>query len=117
MEKFCCSIPVDITIKGIPVLPHGLKGIFISQCAIIGKNCTIFQQVTIGSNMLTGSKGFGGPIIGDNVLIGAGAKIIGNVKIGSNVKIGANAVVVKDIPDNATVVMVAPRIIIHKKND
>lgn len=54
----------------------------------------------------------GGISIGDNVMIGAGAKIIGKVKIGSNVKIGANWIVVEDIPDNATVVMHKPRIII-----
>lgn len=53
-----------------PHLPHGLRGIFISHNAFIGKNCTIFQQVTIGEG-----KG-GAPIIGDNCLIGAGAKII-----------------------------------------
>ena len=54
----------------------------------------------------------GNVIIGDNVYIGAGAKILPNVKIGNNVKIGANAVVIEDIPDNATVVMQKPRIII-----
>ena len=58
--------------------------------------------------LLGGGKG---PIIGDNVFIGAGAKIIGNVKIGNNVKIGAGSVVVEDIPDNCTVVMHKPRII------
>lgn len=51
------------------------------------------------------------PILGNNIFIGAGAKIIGGVRIGDNVKIGANAVVVKDVPDNATVVGVPARII------
>ena len=73
--------------------------------AIIGKNCTIFQQVTIAH---------GGVRIGDNVLIGAGAKILPQVTIGNNVKIGANCVVVEDIPDNSTVVIQKPRIIIKK---
>lgn len=94
-----------------PNLPHGIKGIFISDCAHIGKNCTILQQVTIGSK-IPGDKS--GPIIGDNVFIGAGAKIIGNIKIGNNVKIGANCIVVEDVPDNATVVAQKPRIIIKK---
>lgn len=54
----------------------------------------------------------GGVKIGDNVLIGAGAKILPRVHIGDNVKIGANCVVVEDIPDGATVVLQKPRIII-----
>lgn len=70
----------------------------------IGKDCVIFQQVTIGSNTLADSKNQGAPTIGDNVYIGAGAKIIGNVHIGNNVRIGANTTVTKDIPDNSTVV-------------
>lgn len=56
-------------------------------------------------------KGGGCPIIGDNVYIGAGAKIIGKVKIGNNVRIGANAVIVKDIPDNCVVINSDIRII------
>lgn len=52
-------------------------------------------------------------MIGDNVYIGAGAKIIGNVRIGDNVRIGANCVCAEDIPDNATVVLPKPRIIVH----
>lgn len=59
--------------------------------------------------------GGGSPVIGDNCLIGAGAKIIGPVKIGNNVKIGAGCVVAVDVPDNATVVMHKPRIIIRKR--
>lgn len=90
--------------EGIPIFPHGLNSIFISGGAKIGKNVVIFQQVTIGSNTLVDSKMRGYPTIGDNVYIGAGAKIIGNVKIGNNVRIGANAVIVKDIPDNCVVV-------------
>ena len=89
-----------------PNLPHGLYGIIVSHNAVIGKNVTIFHQVTIG-------EGNGGaPTIGDNVYIGAGAKIIGGITIGNNVKIGANCVVFMDIPDNCTVVSPKPRIII-----
>lgn len=89
-----------------PNLPHHLNGIIISHFAVIGKNCTICQQVTIAQDENNKSA-----IIGDNVLIGAGAKIIGNVKIGDNAKIGANAVVVTDIPANATAVGVPARVI------
>ena len=90
---------------GIPHFPHGIYGIIISGQARIGTNCTIFHQVTIGTN------GKGVPIIGDNVLIGAGAKILGPIRIGDNVKIGANAVVTTDVPDNCTVVCAQPRIL------
>ena len=91
--------------EGIPTLPHGLSGIFINPKAVIGRNCTIFQQVTIGEAHEKA------PVIGDNVLIGAGAKIIGGIHVGDNVKIGANCIVVEDIPANSTVVMHKPRII------
>lgn len=95
-----------------PRLPHHLNGIIISHYAKIGKNCTIHQQVTIAQDENNESA-----TIGDNVFIGAGAKIIGKVKIGDNVKIGANAVVVKDIPANATAVGVPARIIPHNIED
>ena len=90
-----------------PYLPHGLYGIVVSHQAVIGKNATIYHQVTIG-----GVKG-GDPIIGDNVYIGAGAKIIGKIQIGNNVRIGAGCIVAGDIPDNCTVVCQKPRIIVR----
>ena len=95
------------------VTPHGLAGIFISYGARVGKGCTIFHQVTIGSNTLPDSRGRGAPVIGDNVYIGAGAKIIGGVTVGDNARIGANCVVTFDVPANATVVQEAPRVILH----
>ena len=112
-EKFNSGISLESDIKGEVVLPHGLNGIFISQGAVIGENCVIFHQVTIGSNTLKDSKNQGAPIIGNNCFIGVGAKIIGNVTIGNNVRIGANCVVTKDVPDNATVVLGENRIILH----
>ena len=114
MEKHNANIPYTTQIDGAPTLPHGLSGIYISAGAKIGKNCVIFHQVSIGSNTLPGSKGQGFPTLGDNVYIGVGAKIIGNVKVGNNVRIGANCVVMEDIPDNATVVLERPRIIIRE---
>ncbi len=98
-------------IKSEPCFPHGMKSIFISGSAVIGDNCTIFQQVTIGSVTLPDSKGFGAPVIGDNVYIGAGAKIVGAVTVGNNVRIGANTVVYQDVPDNSVVVSGAQRVI------
>ncbi len=107
------SIPLQTKFAGAPTFPHGLHGIFVSVGAEIGTNCTIFHQVTIGSNTLSDTKRPGAPIIGNNVYIGAGAKIIGGVRIGNNVRIGANCVVVKDVPDNATVVLAEPKVIVH----
>ena len=91
-----------------PHLPHGLNGIIVSHNAVVGKNCTVFHQVTIG-------EGRGGaPVIGDGVLIGAGAKIIGGVHIGSGAKIAAGCVVMEDVPAGA-VVLPAPVQIIERK--
>lgn len=111
MHEHGAGIPVTASIAGKPSFPHGFYGIFISSGAVIGKNCTIFHQVTIGSNTLAGTKKPGAPVIGDNVYIGAGAKIIGGIRVGNNVRIGANCVVTKDIPDNSTVVLSSPRLI------
>ena len=109
--KNCASMGTNLEESAVfltpPQLPHGLYGIIVSKNAQIGRNATIFHQVTIG-------QGNGGaPTIGDNVYIGAGAKIIGNIRIGDNVKIGANCVVFTDIPDNCTVVLPKPRILMH----
>ena len=114
LEKFGGSIGLETQFAGVPVFPHGFQGVFISEGATIGKNCVIFHQVTIGSNTLQDSDKAGSPTIGDNVYIGCGAKIIGNVRVGNNVRIGANCVISKDVPDNATVVAAAPRVITHE---
>lgn len=124
-HRFCCSricyrnnasIEEQTKIGGGRItFPHGMNGILISAGAVIGENCTIFHQVTVGSNTAEGSRHIGSPQIGDNVYIGAGAKIIGGIKIGNNVRIGANCVVVEDVPDNATVVMQKPRVIVHNE--
>lgn len=93
---------------GKPWLPHNLRGIHISDQAVIGKNCTIYHQVTVGIAEAGGKA----PVIGDNCILGAGCKIIGDIRIGNNVKIGANCVVHFDVPDNATVVCEKARIIL-----
>lgn len=111
LDKKGSYIGYGSNFKDIPCFPHRIRGIFISGEASIGRNCVIFQQVTIGSNTLKDSKKQGSPIIGDNVYIGAGAKIIGNVKIGDNVRVGANCVITSDIQDNCVVVLEKPRII------
>lgn len=85
-----------------PHLPHGPNGIICGNDARIGADVTIFHQVTISG---------GGVVIGNHVMIGAGAKILPNVRIGNHVKVGANCVVVEDVPDYATVVSQKSRII------
>lgn len=89
-------------------IDHGM-GVVIGETTVIGNNVTLYQGVTLGG---TGKeRGKRHPTIGDNVVIGAGAKILGNIRIGNNVQIGANAVVIKDVPDNCTVVGVPGKII------
>lgn len=105
------SVAWNARFAGEPCFPHGMKSIFVSGAAQIGKNCVIFQQVTIGSVMIPDSNGRGAPVIGDNCYIGAGAKIVGKVRIGDNVRIGANAVVYKDVPDNSVVVVGGTRVV------
>lgn len=90
---------------GVPVLPHGLHGVYISRYAKIGADCWIYQNVTIGE---VNRKA---PQVGDRCLIGAGAVLVGNIVIGNDVKIGAGAVVSCNVPSRITVVAPPPRFI------
>lgn len=86
---------------------HGM-GVVIGETAIVGENVTFFQGVTLGG---TGKEiGKRHPTLGDNIVVGAGAKILGNITIGSNSYVGANAVVLQSVPENTTVVGVPGRI-------
>lgn len=98
-------IGAGAVIEGIPTLPHGLHGVYISRLARIGAGCRIYQNVTIGE------AGGAAPRIGEGCLIGAGAVLVGGITIGSHVKIGAGAVVGTDVPDGCTVVAQPPRIL------
>ena len=92
--------------KGL-FIDHG-RGVVIGETTIIGDNCLLYQGVTLGG---TGKdKGKRHPTLGDNVMVGAGAKVLGPINIGSNVKVAANAVVLSDIPENCTAVGVPARI-------
>ncbi len=92
--------------KGL-FIDHGM-GVVIGETTIIGDDVKMFHGVTLGG---TGKdKGKRHPTIGNNVEIGAGAKVLGDIKIGDNVKIGANAVVLKDVPKNHIAVGVPARI-------
>lgn len=99
------SIPLNVAESGLS-LPH-YGTIVINGNAHIGKNCRIMSGVCIGS---TNGRNCAA-VIGDNVYIGAGAKIIGSITIGDNVCIGANAVVVKCVPNGVTVAGVPAKII------
>jgi serine O-acetyltransferase len=105
------AISFNAKFSEAPVLPHGTKQIVITGDVKIGKNCVIFQQVTIQGDYLANSKFFGSPVIGNNCYIYPGAKIIGNITIGNNVIIGANTVVTQDIPDNSMVCVGKEKII------
>jgi serine O-acetyltransferase len=92
--------------KGL-FIDHGM-GVVIGETSIIGNNVTMFQGSTLGG---TGKEtGKRHPTVGDNVVIGAGAKILGNITVGNNSYVGANAVVIKNVPHNATVVGVPAHI-------
>lgn len=82
-------------------IDHGM-GIVIGETATIGNNCTIYHGVTLGGTGKDVNKRH--PDLGNNVMIGCGAKVLGPIRIGNNVKIGANAVVTKPVQDNITVV-------------
>jgi serine O-acetyltransferase len=88
-------------------IDHGM-GVVIGETSVIGDDVLLYQGVTLGGTGL--EKGKRHPTIGNNVVIGTGAKILGNITIGDNSYIGANAVVIKDVPPNSTVVGVPGRI-------
>lgn len=112
--KFLARLIMNVTRRttGIEIHPaaqigknlfidHGM-GVVIGETAVIGDNCTIYQGVTLGGTGKEHNKRH--PTLGNNVVVGAGAKVLGNITIGNNVKIGANSVVLKDVPDDCTVV-------------
>lgn len=93
--------------KGL-FIDHG-TGVVIGETAQIGDNCVIYQGVTLGG---TGhEQGKRHPTLGDNVMVGSGAKVLGPVKIGNNSKIAANAVVLCDLPADCTAVGVPARVV------
>jgi serine O-acetyltransferase len=91
-------------------IDHGM-GVVIGETAIIGDDVTLYQGVTLGG---TGkSIGKRHPTIGDKVVVGAGAKVLGNITVGENCRIGSGSVVLRDVPDNSTVVGVPGHIILR----
>ncbi|SFV63654.1 Serine acetyltransferase [hydrothermal vent metagenome] len=97
--KYHCDISHTATIHPSVTFPHPIAIVIGSQ-ATIHKNCSIYQNVTIGSNFDSDNSM---PTIEANTLIGTGAKLIGNITVGKNCIIGANAVVTKSVPNNSIV--------------
>ncbi len=95
-------------IGGSVFIDHGM-GVVIGETAIIGDYCLIYQGVTLGGTGKESGKRH--PTLGDNVVVGAGAKVLGNLEVGSNVRIGAGSVVLRDVPPDSTVVGIPGRII------
>jgi serine O-acetyltransferase len=91
-------------------LPHP-QGTILGA-AVIGRNALIFQQVTLGAKQLDNRFDILlRPHLGDNITVGAGARILGGIKVGSGATIGANAVITKDVPDGATMVSAGSRML------
>ena len=89
-------------------IDHGM-GVVIGETTVIGDNCTLYQGVTLGGTGKDHGKRH--PTLGDNVLVGAGAKVLGPFRVGDNARIAANAVVLREVPEGATVVGVPGRIV------
>jgi len=95
-------------------IDHG-EGVVIGATTIIGDDVLIYQQVTLGG---TGKEqGKRHPTLGNNVIVGAGAKVLGNITLGDYVRVGAGSVVVEDVPEYSTVVGVPGRIVQKKYRD
>ncbi|MDY6848155.1 MAG: serine O-acetyltransferase [Thermodesulfobacteriota bacterium] len=92
-------------------IDHGM-GVVIGETAEIGENCTLYHGVTLGGTSWAKEKRH--PTLGDNVIIGSGAKVLGPFTVGSGSKIGSNSVVVKEVPPNSTVVGVPGRMVISE---
>ncbi len=133
---FLCRASRSALLNGLPSLAHLLSylnqvifGIEISsKCAIgpgiffphtsgtvvgaskIGRNVTIFQGVTLGARQIDMGYNLSlRPVLGDNVVVGAGAKVLGGISLGDNVKVGANSVLLRSVPANATVAGIPAR--------
>ncbi len=93
-------------------IDHGM-GVVIGETAIIGDDCLLYHQVTLGGMSSKDEKRH--PTLGNHVMVGTGAKILGNIHIGDNVKIGANCIVIHDVEAGKTVVGVPGQILVKNK--
>ena len=95
-------------------IDHGM-GVVVGETAEIGDDCTLYHGVTLGGT--TWRKGKRHPTLGNDVVVGAGAKVLGPIMVGNGARIGSNAVVVKDVPEGATVVGIPGRVVQRKVPD
>ncbi len=93
--------------KGL-VIDHGM-GVVIGETTVIGDNCVLYQNVTLGGTGKDSGKRH--PTLGNNVMIGAGAKVLGPFKVGDNARVAAGAVVLSEVPPNSTAVGVPARVV------
>ena len=107
------ELPCEVPIGKNFVIEHS-GGIVVSGFAKFGDNCRIRNGVVIGLSRVSDPCA---PVFGNNVDIGAGAKVLGNIRIGNNVFIGANAVVLQDVPDNSIAVGVPATIKARRHHD
>jgi serine O-acetyltransferase len=111
IERFI-EIATGISIPAAAEIGPGLRihhfgGIILHSAVRMGCNCTLYQGVTIGTDGISEAA----PVLGNNVMVGAGAKILGKIALGDGCKVGANAVVVHSFPDNAVLVGIPARIV------
>lgn len=105
---FSASIPARAEIGEGTVCEHRGIGVVVHPGAVIGRRCRILPHAVVGGR--GGDGRTGAPRIGDDVLIGTGAKILGPVQVGDGAKVGANAVVLEDVPAGATAVGIPARV-------
>ncbi|MCM1339693.1 MAG: serine O-acetyltransferase [Muribaculaceae bacterium] len=114
MISYCTRIVTGIEIHpGAKIgrrffIDHG-EGVVIGETTVIGDDVLIYQQVTLGGTGKESGKRH--PTLGNNVIVGAGAKVLGNITVGDYVRVGAGSVVVEDVPERSTVVGVPGRIV------
>jgi len=91
-------------------IDHGM-GVVIGETCEVGRDCTVYQGVTLGGTSLAGGKRH--PTLGDNVVVGVNAAVLGAITVGDDAKIGAGSVVVKDVPPRSTVVGIPGRVVLQ----
>ena len=109
--KYGISIPYNTRVGGGLYIGH-FGGIVVNQGAVIGRDCNINHNVTIGVKF--GGRNAGLPVIGDRVYLGPGCVVIGGIRLGNDVAVGANAVVVDSVPDSGVVAGIPARVLSHR---
>ncbi|EGR1023375.1 hypothetical protein EFU34_13210 [Vibrio cholerae] len=109
-----CSIPYSCQIGERVLFKHGFRGVFLSSGCIVGDECIILHNVTIGSKYLDKKSS---PNISEKVLIGAGAVIVGDINIGKNSKIAPNSFVDFDVDNNTLIIPVVNKIVKMDNNE